>query len=65
VAGFFVAFQNNLLVEVSQIIQSHESNRSILFILLHPTGSPESLGMSDAYHQNKINISGILFEMKE
>ncbi len=28
-------------------------------------GSPESLVISDAYYQNKINISGILFEMKE
>jgi hypothetical protein len=28
-------------------------------------GSPKSLVISDAYHQSKINISGILFEMKE
>jgi hypothetical protein len=28
-------------------------------------GSPESLVIGVAYHQNKINIPGILFEMKE
>jgi hypothetical protein len=27
-------------------------------------GSPESLAISEAYHQNKINISEILFEMQ-
>jgi hypothetical protein len=33
--------------------------------LLHLAGSPESLVIGDADHQNKINISGILFEVKE
>jgi hypothetical protein len=28
-------------------------------------GSPESLVISDAYHQNRINTSGILLGMKE
>jgi hypothetical protein len=28
-------------------------------------GSPESLVISDAYHQNRIDTPGILLEMKE
>jgi hypothetical protein len=31
----------------------------------YPIGSPESLVISDAYHQNRIDISGISLGMKE
>ncbi len=30
-------------------------------LILHSPGSPGSLVISDVYHQNKINIPGILF----
>ncbi len=37
----------------------------IFLLLTNGCGSPKSLVRGFAYHQNKINIPGILFEMKE
>ncbi len=49
------------------ILPSHKRRNSGFYLSHNPKryGSPESLVISLAYHQNKINISEILFEMKE